>query len=103
MACTINLLRDERHKRLQIRFRAAGPVTGEIMCGWFGIDKTHESNTAIQITEATRKQITHFNTRDYDPPKPHNEIEGVFGQDLFNHILQTCEAITVDSAGAEIA
>ena len=37
MACTINLLRDERHKRLQIRFRAAGPLTGEIMCGWFGI------------------------------------------------------------------
>ena len=104
MACTINLLRDERHKRLQIRFRAAGPVTGEIMCGWFGIDKTHESNTAIQITEATRKQITDFCTRDCDPPKPHNdEIEGVFDQDLFNHILLTCEAITVDSAGDEIA
>ena len=105
IACTINLLRDERHKRLQIRFRAAGQVAGELMCGWFGINKTHESSTAIEITEATRNQMEIFCTRFYGAPFANSiaKVKGDFDQELFDHILKTCEAITVDSAGDEIA
>ena len=104
-ACTINLLRDERKKRLQLSWRAA-TSDGTHMDGGAGISTTHGSK-AIGITEGTRSILKRLCTSLKDPPwytaamKPVAILEQ-FDEQLFNHIRNITEAITIDSASDEL-
>ena len=101
-ATTVNILRDERHKRLQLAFRAADSELN-VMKGLLGISKTHEGG-AIGITDATRQICTHFCTVNYAPPYKNDDCRApILDQKLLDHIRHITEAITIDSASDELA
>lgn len=101
-AVTMNLLRDERHKRLQLSGRASDNAANA-MAGLFGLGKTHDAS-AIGLTEATKRITQTFCTRDYNPPyiKCVGAKDGRFDAELLERICIIAEAITIDSASDEV-
>ena len=99
--CTMNLLRDERKKRLQLGWRA-GTVDLVIRSGSAGILKTHASG-AVGITLGTQQILKNLCTRFRPPPYPSATVpEPQFDEEFFTHICKIVEAITIDSAADEL-
>ena len=98
---TLNLLRDERKKRLQLSWRGGTPEL-VIMRGGVGLSKTHDSG-AIGITEATKKMLERLCTSLKPPPYPPATVPApIFHEDTFDHICKIGEALTIDSASDEL-
>ena len=101
-ACTINILRDERNKRLQFSWRTCNSKMS-LNRGGFGIIKSHDSG-ACGNAEGTRKLIENFCTKFYDPPDaPKSCAEPTLDVSLLRHIRNVTEAITIDAASCEVA
>ncbi len=100
-AVTLNLLRDERHQRLQIQFRAAC-ADGATMSGILGLPQPADS-TAIGLCQATLQCFKNFCTPLLDPPcLKENPPASCFNAELYEHLLSITEAITIDSAENEV-
>ena len=99
--CTINLLRDERHARLLVRFRCAN-LRGERGIGVMGQERIVQS-TATKITETTLSIFKNFCTQNLGAPGLKDESAVWFDEELFEHIRSSVHALTVDSAGNEVA
>ena len=101
-AVTINILRDERHKRLQGCWRSCDEKMS-LNRGGFGIIKSHDSG-ACGNAEGTRKLIENFCTKFYDPPDaPKSCAQPTLDVSLLRHIQNVTEAITIDAASCEVA
>jgi hypothetical protein len=99
-SCTINLLRDERHSRLLMRFRC-GNLEAQRHIGIFGQPRITKS-TATNITLVTIEALTRFCTKNVGAPFI-DDLPASFDDALFEHIRTTLRAITVDAAGNELA
>jgi len=55
------------------------------------------------VTEATKSALRIFCTRNHAPPFAQPEHKGVFDEALYDHVRQHLRALTVDSAGNEVA
>ena len=98
-AITVNLLRDERHSRLLVRFRCADSE-GVRHVGVLGQSRIVHS-TATQITMTTKEMLDKFCTQNYGlPDSDHAPIND---PELYDHIRTSIHALTVDAAGNEIA
>jgi hypothetical protein len=99
-SCTINLLRDERHSRLLMRFRC-GNLDAQRHIGIFGQPRITKG-TATNISLVTIQTLANFCTKNYGAPFI-DAISSVDDDPLFEHIRTTLRSITVDAAGNELA
>jgi hypothetical protein len=99
-SCTINLLRDERHSRLLMRFRC-GNLESQRHIGIFGQPRITKG-TATNITLVTIEALRHFCTKNFGAPFI-DDMPLSVDDALFEHIRTTLRAITVDAAGNELA
>ena len=99
-SCTMNLLRDERHSRLLLRFRC-GNLEAQRYIGILGQPRITKG-TATNISLVTIQALKHFCTKNFGAPLLEN-ASGSFDEALFEHIRMTLHAITVDAAGNELA
>lgn len=100
--CSINLLRDERHSRLLVRFRCAN-LQAERSIGVIGQAKVVKS-TATNLTEATKSLFLDFCTKNHGVPYHPNPSEVMaLDNDLLEHMCACVHALTVDAAGNEVA
>ena len=100
VASCINILRDERHGRMHVRFRSGVEYQPGISKGYLGQSRGHHSD-AIGLTQATvgvfRCACT---SREHPPPGAH--VEPMFHEDTFRHACDVTEAISIDSAENEV-
>ncbi len=96
---TMNLLRDERHSRLMLRFRC-GALDGKRRIGMIGQPRIVKG-TATNISQVTIQALRQFCTKNHGAFDV--QEAGHFDQYLFEHIRKILRAITVDSAGNEVA
>ena len=97
-AASISLLRDERHKRLLLRFRCSN-LDLQVTEGTFGQLKCNYSSSALGLAEATWRLLREFCTPgslDARPAAPPMD------SDLFEHIRLHIHSTTVDSASNEV-
>ena len=99
-ATCVNLLRDERHGRLHIRFRCSD-ASATCFSGYLGQSREHKPSS-IGINEATREVLTDFCTLWQSPPAE-CALAPTFDQELFRHLSRSIEAISIDSASNEKA
>ena len=100
-ASVMNILRDERHKRLHFRYRVGSETDLSVKCDYLGQTKEHGS-TALEMVEATKYVFRTFCTKFANAPKCAS-VEPVFNADLYEHMRNITEAISIDSASNEIA
>ena len=94
------LMRDERHGRLHVRFRAVSENL-EVVSGYLGQSVGH-SQDALSILQATSDICRQACMRNSSPPEESHLAE-VFDDALFEHMREIIEAISVDSASNEVA
>ena len=96
---SINILRDERHKRCLIRFRSTDAKL-ETVEGILGQAKGHYSSSALGLGETTMRLIRDFCT----PCKgaPDMKEERPCDEALCAHIRHTVHSTTVDAASNEV-
>ena len=99
-SCTINLLRDERHSRLLMRFRC-GNLESQRHIGIFGQPRITKG-TATNITLVTIEALKRFCTKNFGAPFI-DDLPCSVDDALFEHIRTTLRAVTVDAAGNELA
>ena len=103
-AATINLLRDERHSRLFVRFRCSD-LKGVRRIGVLGQSRIVGS-TATNITITTKDIIAKFCQQNYGAPDvdlPEADPDTEDLPELYHHIRTSIHSLTVDSAGNEVA
>ena len=67
MCFTMVLIRDERHGKMLIRFRATlKDMT--VVCGVLGLVELRQGSTAKDIVDATEKAFNIFATPRHEPP-----------------------------------
>ena len=98
---TINLLRDERHARLLVRFRCAD-YRGVRGIGVLGQARVVQG-TATNVAEATMAVFKEFCTTNHGAPELQDAGKIQFDATLFQHLRETVHSLTVDAAGNEIA
>jgi hypothetical protein len=96
----LNLIRDERHGRMHVRFRAANREESATHARYLGQSRHHQPD-AIGLTEATVKIFKNISTSRANCPvkscvPPH------FDKDFFNAACDKVEAISIDSAENEV-
>ena len=99
-AVAINLLRDERHARLLIRFRCSDIALNRSI-GVIGQPRITGS-TATKITDVTKQAIEQFCTTNFGAPDAPDAPQR-FDEDLMEHIRTTTGSATVDAATNEVA
>ena len=99
-ADTINILRDERHSRMHIRFRCVGSGP-ETHAGYLGQARGNDPS-AIGITAATVGVFKDVCTVRANPPNNAKMVIPFFDQPLFEHATEAVEAISIDSAENEV-
>ncbi len=95
----LNIMRDERHSRMHVRYRC-GSEAKAAKSGYFGQSRDHPSD-AIGLTEATTDIFRSVCTKFANPPKGAS-VEETFDKPAFNHACQLLEAVSVDSAENEV-
>ena len=100
-AVAICLLRDERHKRVLLRFRAVDK-TLQVTNGVLGQLKGDYSSTAFGLTAATLRVIREFATPGLARPGMKEE-ELEVDESLVQHIRECVLSTTIDAAGNEVA
>ena len=98
---TVNLLRDERHGRLLVRFRSAD-LKATRSIGIIGQARIVQG-TATNITLQTQQLLKKLCTVNFAAPDIKNSGEISPDLELFHHIRCSVHALTVDSAGNEVA
>ena len=96
---TINILRDERHSRLLLRFRCSD-LKGVRHIGILGQPRIVTSS-ATNITIGTEDMLRKFCTKNYGAPDVPTTVDPELP--LYDHIRKSIHALTVDAAGNEIA
>ena len=94
LAETLNVIRDERHGRMHVRFRA------DTWIGYAGQSRGHNPDS-LGLTEATVGVYKRVATRRANPPKG-AVVETTFDQDGFDHCCGITEATSIDSAENEV-
>ena len=97
---TLNLVRDERRRRLQLQFRG-GRENGSVRAGVLGIPRVKDSS-AVGLCEATLRCMKRFCTPLYAPPLAARRINVGTDKTLLAHLIAATEAITCDSAENEV-
>ena len=100
-AVSLTLLRDERHKRLLLRFRATDDEM-QVTEGVFGQLKGTYNSTALGIAEATLKILTKFCTPGIGDPEASKREAADCDRKLLEHIRLHVHCTTVDSASNEV-
>ncbi|CAE7421777.1 unnamed protein product [Symbiodinium sp. CCMP2592] len=102
-AVSISLLRDERHKRVLLRFRAVDK-TLQVTNGVLGQLKGDYSSTALGLTAATLRVIREFATPGLARPgMKGEELQLEVDESLVQHIRECVLSTTIDAAGNEVA
>ncbi|CAE7344539.1 unnamed protein product [Symbiodinium sp. CCMP2592] len=102
-AVSICLLRDERHKRVLLRFRAVDK-TLQVTNGVLGQLKGDYSSTALGLTAATLRVIREFATPGLARPgMKGEELQLEVDESLVQHIRECVLSTTIDAAGNEVA
>lgn len=98
---TVVLVRDERHQKLLIRFRAT-LADMSVVCGCLGVQHLTQGKSQ-DIVHATKTILTDFCTENLNPPRLfRGGTRNVCDEALVKHIQERCEVVTTDSAAAEI-
>ena len=98
---TLVLVRDERHQKLLVRFRATLEDMS-VVSGCLGVQHLTQGK-AQDIVQGTNKIIRDFCTQRLNPPRLYRGgTRDVCDEELVKKIHQCCEVITTDSAAAEI-
>ena len=102
LAIVINLLRDERHSRMHVRFRMCDEMARSV-CGFLGQSR-HATGTSIGIHNATLSVIRRACTKWHGFPKRFGgNVAPRLDEDLIKHVSAAIEAVTVDCADNELA
>ena len=93
------LMRDERHGRLHIRFRAVTAQL-EVKSGYLGqhVGHSQDSLSILQATSDICRKACTINSS----PTAGSSLAEVFDASLFAHLREILEAISVDSASNEV-
>ena len=100
-ASFVSVLRDERHKRVLIRFRCVDKDLN-LTHGLFGQLKDTYSSTAFGLVQATLQVIRDMCTPGLGLPGSARE-NLTCDEDLVQHVRRSVLSTTVDSAGNEVA
>lgn len=100
-AWTIVLVRDERHGKLLIRFRATLKDMS-VVCGVLGMVKLIDGSRAKDILNATTKILSIFATPRYEAPRMFRGGTRECDSHLKKHLQESVEMIVSDSAASEI-
>jgi len=100
-AMSINILRDERHKRLLIWFRCANQNL-EVTEGVLGQLKDNYSSTSLGLAAASLQLIRDFCTPGAGNPDCADNDGLQVDEALYHHIRHTIHSTTVDSASNEV-
>ena len=99
-ACKVMcIMRDERHGRLHVRFRAVGDNL-DLVTGYLGQSRGHSSDS-LGVCEATVGIFKRFCTRFFNPPKD-CALQECYDDALYQHMCRILEGVSVDSASNEL-
>lgn len=97
---TLNIIRDERHSRMHIRYRCIGGDEPDVNLGYFGQSRGHEPD-AIGLTDGTVNVYRNVCTSRANAPKG-AVVTPFFDKPLFDHSRSVTEAVSIDSAENEV-
>ncbi|CAK0889058.1 unnamed protein product [Prorocentrum cordatum] len=101
-AVSVNILRDERHSRLLVRFRCADAMANHHI-GVMGQPKVTKG-TSTNISSATDELFKQFATKNFGAPYIDPKDANIqYDEDLYNHMRISVHALTVDAASNEVA
>ena len=100
-ACTVVLIRDERHGKMLIRFRATlKDMT--VVCGVLGLVVLRKGSTAKDIVDATKEALKTFATPRFQAPRNFRGCTRKLDSELLQHVQNQVEITVTDCASAEI-
>ena len=100
----LNIIRDERHSRMHIRYRCIGAHETLPNIGYFGQCRENDPSS-LGIIDGTVKVYKEVCTSRANPPKGASLSCGpscIFDESLFNHCKNITEACSTDSAENEV-
>ena len=100
-ASMVVLIRDERHGKMLIRFRATlKDMT--VVCGVFGLVELRQGSTAKDIVDATETAFNIFATPRQEAPRNFRGCTRKLESKLLQHLQERVEITVTDCAAAEI-
>ena len=100
-ASMVVLIRDERHGKMLIRFRATlKDMT--VVCGVLGLVELRQGSTAKDIVDATEKAFNIFATPRHEAPRNFHGCTRKLESKLLKHLQERVEITVTDCAAAEI-
>jgi len=99
---TINVIRDEAHGRMHVRYRSSQLNSSQTHAGYMGQSRGHRQDS-LGITEATKKVYKDtFTKRKNKPAGCDPAILTEFDAAGFDHAVKVTEAVSIDSAENEV-
>jgi hypothetical protein len=97
----INIMRDERHARMHVRFRCASASALETHSAYLGQARGHTPDS-IGISEATVRVFKDIATSRSNCPARDCAVEPHYNEDFFQESCDKVEATSIDSAENEV-